>query len=111
VIYKAVDFIKKNYMKKIGLKDVAEHVLLSPSYFSKVFKEEMSSNFNAYLNRVRIEHSRTVLLDKSIPLVDVAFLMGFEDQSYFTKVFKRLTGVSPGRFRESRGLPHRERKE
>jgi two-component system, response regulator YesN len=108
VIYKAVDFIKKNYMNKIGLKTVSDHVQLSPSYFSKIFKDEMRCNFNAFLNQVRIEQSRTALLDKSIALVDVASLMGFEDQSYFTKVFKRLTGVSPGRYRESRGRPRRE---
>jgi len=103
VIYKAIDYIKRNYMRKISLKDVADQVLLSPSYFSKLFKDEMNCNFNHFLNQVRIERSKTVLLDNSIPLVDVAFLMGFEDQSYFTKVFKRMTGVSPGRYRESRG--------
>ncbi len=103
VIYKAIDYIKRNYMRKISLKDVADQVLLSPSYFSKLFKDEMNCNFNHFLSQVRIERSKTVLLDNSIPLVDVAFLMGFEDQSYFTKVFKRMTGVSPGRYRESRG--------
>jgi YesN/AraC family two-component response regulator len=103
VIYKAIDYIKRNYMKKISLKEVADHVTLSPSYFSKLFKEEMNSNFNLFLNQIRIERSKTVLLDNSIPLVDVAFLMGFEDQSYFTKVFKKMTGVSPGKYRESRG--------
>jgi len=103
VIYKAIDFIKRNYMKKISLKDVADSVLLSPSYFSKLFKDEMRENFNQFLNQVRIERSKTVLLDYSVPLVDVAFLTGFEDQSYFTKVFKKMTGVSPGKYRESRG--------
>ncbi len=103
VIYKAIDFIKRNYMKKITLKDVADSVLLSPSYFSKLFKDEMKENFNQFLNQVRIERSKTVLLDNSVPLVDVAFLTGFEDQSYFTKVFKKMTGVSPGKYRESRG--------
>ncbi len=103
VIYKAIDYIKRNYMKKISLKEVADQVLLSPSYFSKLFKDEMSCNFNHFLNQVRIERSKTVLLDNTVPLVDVAFLMGFEDQSYFTKVFKKMTGVSPGKYRESRG--------
>ena len=82
VIYKAIDYIKRNYMKKISLKEVADQVLLSPSYFSKLFKDEMSCNFNHFLNQVRIERSKTVLLDNTVPLVDVAFLMGFEDQSY-----------------------------
>jgi two-component system, response regulator YesN len=103
VIFKAVGYIKRNYMKKITLKEVADHVYLSSSYFSKLFKEEMKFNFNTFLNQVRIDKSKTLLRDNSIPLVDVAFLMGFEDQSYFSKVFKKLEGVSPGRFREARG--------
>ena len=103
VIYKAVDYIKRNYMKKITLEEVASHVYLSPSYFSKIFKEEMKVNFNTYLNNVRIEMSKKLLMDDSIVLVDLSNLVGFEDQSYFSKVFKKITGVSPGKYRESRG--------
>jgi two-component system, response regulator YesN len=103
VLYKAVDYVKKNYMKKITLEEVASHVYLSPSYFSKIFKEEIKLNFNAYLNHIRIEMSKQLLLDDSIMLVDVSNLVGYEDQSYFSKVFKKMAGVSPGKFRESRG--------
>jgi two-component system response regulator YesN len=103
VIYKAIDYIKRNYMKKITLEEVASYVYLSPSYFSKVFKEEMKVNFNTYLNYIRIETSKKLLLDDSIVLVDLSNLVGFEDQSYFSKVFKKMTGVSPGKYRESRG--------
>lgn len=103
VIYRAIDYVKRNYMKKITLEEVASHVYLSPSYFSKIFKEEMKNNFNNYLNHIRIEMSKKLLMDDSIVLVDVSNLVGYEDQSYFSKVFKKMTGVSPGKFRESRG--------
>lgn len=103
VIYRAVDYVKRNYMKKITLEEVASYVYLSPSYFSKIFKEEMGRNFNSYLNHIRIEMSKRLLLDDSVVLVDVSNIVGYEDQSYFSKVFKKLTGVSPGKFRESRG--------
>lgn len=103
VIYKAIDYIKRNYMKKITLEEVASHVYLSPSYFSKIFKDEMKQNFNSYLNHVRIEISKKLLTDDSIELVDVSNLVGYEDQSYFCKVFKKMTGISPGKYRESRG--------
>lgn len=103
VIYKSIDFIKRNLMKKITLDDVAKNVYLSPSYFSKIFKKEMKVSFNTYLNQVRIETSKKLMEDNSLSLVDIANLVGYEDQSYFTKVFKKLTGVSPGRYRESRG--------
>lgn len=88
VIYKAIDYIKRNYMKKIMLEDVASHVQLSTSYFCSIFKTEMKCSFNTYLNKVRIEMSKKLLEDHTIPLVDVAYLVGYEDQSYFSKVFK-----------------------
>lgn len=103
VIYRAVDYVKRNYMKKITLEEVASYVYLSPSYFSKIFKEEMGKNFNSYLNHIRIEMSKRLLLDDSVVLVDVSNIVGYEDQSYFSKVFKKLTGVSPGKYREARG--------
>lgn len=103
VIRKAVDYIRRNYAGKITLEEVAAYVFLSPSYFSKVFKDEMGCNFNHYLNHIRIEKSKQLLLSDSIRLVDVSGVVGFEDQSYFTKVFKKLTGITPGKFREARG--------
>ena len=103
VIHKAIDYIRRNYMKKISLEEVAENIYLSPSYFSKIFKEEMNCNFNSYLNKLRIEKSKSLLLSDNISLIEIAGLLGFEDQSYFSKVFKKVTGVTPGKFRESRG--------
>lgn len=103
VILKSIDYIQKNYMKKLTLDEVAAKVYLSPSYFSKIFKEEMNMNFNTFLNRVRIEMSRKLLSDPSISIVDVSHIVGFEDQSYFSKVFKKITGQSPKKYRESRG--------
>ncbi|MCX7788772.1 MAG: PocR ligand-binding domain-containing protein [Spirochaetes bacterium] len=103
VLHKAMDYIKRNYHRKITLKDVAEYVKLSASYFSRLFKTEMAMTFTHYLNRVRIEQSKSLLLNESIPLVDIALLTGFEDQSYFTKVFRKHVGISPGKFRAFRG--------
>lgn len=103
VIRKAVDYIRRNYSQKITLDDVATHVYLSPSYFSKVFKDEMGGNFNEFLNKVRIDKSKKMLLNEDVKLVDIPGIVGFEDQSYFSKVFKKLTGTSPGKYRESRG--------
>ncbi len=103
VISKAVEYMKRNYMKKITLEEVAEQCLLSPSYFSKIFGEEMKWNFNNYLNQVRIENAKTLLINDSMQLVDIALLTGFEDQSYFTKVFKKIVGVTPRKFKELRG--------
>lgn len=101
IIRKSVDYIRRNYASKLTLEEVASYVYLSPSYFSKVFKDEMELNFNAYLNKIRIEKAKQLLTDKRIKLIDVAGLVGFEDQSYFSKVFKKITGQTPGKFRET----------
>ena len=103
VIYKAIDYIRQNYMKKITLEDVSEYVALSPSYFSKVFNEEMKQNFNTYLNSVRISNAERMLIEEPVNLVDVAYMVGFDDQSYFSKVFKRITGMTPKTYKENRG--------
>lgn len=103
VIYKAIEYMKRNYRGKITLEDTALHVGLSPSYFSKVFKDEMGCTFNTYLSELRIGKSKAMLLGSNASIVEVCEQCGFEDQSYFTKVFKRYTGVTPGRFRERRG--------
>lgn len=102
VMHKAVQYVLRNYDRKLTLEEVAGHVFLSPSYFSKIFKQEMGTNFNNYLNEVRIDKSKKLLL-QNVRLVEVATLVGFEDQSYFSKVFKRVTGVSPRRYREGGG--------
>jgi len=105
IIYKALDYIRHNYMNKITLEDVAAEVHLSPAYFSRVFNEEMKQNFNQYLNMIRIEHSKKLLNDLSLSIADISGFSGFEDQSYFTKVFKKITGTSPGRYRDRRSSP------
>ncbi len=103
IIYKAVNYINKNFTKKITLDDVAGAVFLSPAYFSKVFKEQTGSSFTRYLNKLRIEESKTLLRNSNIPLVDIAGMVGYEDQSYFSKVFKKITGSTPGKYRDTRG--------
>ncbi len=103
VMYKALQHIKENYRQKLTLDDVAKVVHLSPSYFSKLFKRETGNSFNGYLNIVRIEKSKKLLLYGDLPIIEIAFMVGFEEQSYFTKVFKRITGTSPCQFRKSGG--------
>lgn len=103
-IYKAIHYMRSNFIEKITLDDVAAEIFLSPAYFSKIFKEQTGFNFNQYLNKLRIEKSKSLLRNSRIPLVDIAGMVGYEDQSYFSKVFKKITGNSPGKYRDTRGL-------
>lgn len=104
LLSKAISFMRSNYMHKITLEDVAEAVYLSPSYLSKIFKDEMKTNFNSYLNSIRIEKSKILLRSEQLSIIEISELVGFFDQSYFNKVFKKLTGVTPKKYREQKYL-------
>ncbi|MCF6334930.1 MAG: PocR ligand-binding domain-containing protein [Spirochaetales bacterium] len=104
VIYKSIHYMNNHFNEKIILDDVADEVSLSPAYFSKIFKEQTNDNFTHYLNKLRIGKSKSLLRDSTIPLVDIAGMVGYEDQSYFSKVFKKITGSTPGKYRDTRGL-------
>ncbi|MBQ6053584.1 MAG: helix-turn-helix domain-containing protein [Clostridia bacterium] len=103
VIQKVVSYINANYMNKISLDDIAREGFLSSSYLSKLFKSEMKINLSTYINNVRVEKSKLLLLDETLSIMDVATMVGFEEQSYFSKVFRNVTGVSPGKFRQLKG--------
>lgn len=103
ILHKAVDFIQERYTEKITLDDLGEHVHLSKSYLSRIFKDELNTTFTNYVNNLRVEKSKPLLLNKQLSLADIALQTGFEDQSYFTKVFKKRCGISPGKYRELRG--------
>jgi len=100
---KAEQFILDHIDKKIVLSEIAKVSGLSVPYFSTIFKEEMGENFSDYLNRVRTEKAALLLTTTDLTLNKIAKLCGFEDQSWFSKIFKLHSGMSPGRFRNQRG--------
>ena len=102
-IEKALRFIKRRLTSGVSLQEAADAAGLSSTYFSRIFKDEMQESFSEYLNRLRVEKAASLLLGADTPLAEIAARVGFEDQSYFTKVFKRIKGISPGRFRTSGG--------
>ncbi len=106
IIIRATDYIKQHYHEKITLLDVADYCEISTSYLSKILKEELNSSFTEYTNFVRIEKSKTLLTEKRMRIADVAAACGFEDQSYFTKVFKKSVGVNPCKYRDSARAEH-----
>ena len=95
-----IGYIRNNYMRKITLDEIAEQVYMSKSHVSKIFNEEMGVSLTAFINGVRVEKAKILLSDASLSVADIAQLTGFEDQSYFTKQFKLLTGLSPKKYRE-----------
>ncbi|WP_171011391.1 helix-turn-helix transcriptional regulator [Haloimpatiens lingqiaonensis] len=94
-IEKAVNYINNNFNEPITLGEVSNYVHLNSSYLCTLFKAEMNESFKSYLNRLRIEHSKSMLLTTNNSILDVALSVGFDNQSYFSTVFKKYTNMSP----------------
>lgn len=100
-VYRSMEYIRSNFNRKITLEEIASYVHLSGSHLSGTFHKETGQTISAYINHVRIEKSKQLLIATLTPIAEVAALCGFEDQSYFSRVFRQGTGLSPKRFREA----------
>lgn len=98
-IRKALRYMCDHYSEHLELGQTAEYVGLSPSYFSTLFRQTVGVSFREHLNRIRVEESKRLLLNRDYTLADIAVSMGFPDQSYYCKVFKKIVGVTPGKYR------------
>lgn len=96
----AILYINKNLDKKLSLEQVASEIYVSPNYLSKAFIKETGVNFSSFLSEARVEKAKALLQNESLSLTDIAKLVGFNTQSYFSKVFKVLTGKSPNEYRK-----------
>ena len=99
-IRKALRYMMDHYSEHLELGAVAEYVQLSPSYFSTLFRQVVGVSFREQLCRIRIEESKQLLLSTDYSLTDIAIAVGFPDQSYYCKVFRRIVGLTPGKFRD-----------
>ncbi|MBB6733985.1 response regulator [Cohnella zeiphila] len=97
-IMKAVQYIRQYYHQDISLQAISGYVHLSKNYFANLFKKEMGESFLECLTRIRIEKAKE-LLKRELKATDVGSLVGIQDPKYFSKVFKKITGVSPSEYR------------
>ena len=100
VLRKAERFIRTNYTRKISLQEIADASGLSAPYLSTVFKEEMGENLSSYLNRIRVEKACAMLRETADSIREISVACGFEDQSWFSKIFKMYIGLSPWKYRK-----------
>lgn len=99
-ITKAIQYIKQHYTENMNLQTVADHVGLSISYLSNLFKKELQVSFIDYLNRYRIERAKELLTESNMKSYDIAVEVGFSPEyTYFSKVFKKVTGLNPNEYR------------
>ncbi len=99
---RVVEYINANLDKELPLPDIAAVVEMNPHHLTRAFKTEMGLALHQYLMRQRIEQAKRLLAETELPIIDIALQVGFQDQSHFTKVFRRFAFVTPKAYRESR---------
>ncbi len=102
-----VDYIERNLKRGISLEDVANHVNISTYYLSKIFKKEMGVNFITYVTDRKMDMAKEMLVNTDIPVLNIALDLAYNEANYFSKAFKKKTGLTPSEYREK----YRVRKE
>ncbi|HEU5397596.1 MAG TPA: helix-turn-helix domain-containing protein [Verrucomicrobiae bacterium] len=100
VITRAKQFIVEHQSEEISLREVANAVHTSKFYFCKTFKKATGLNFTDYLSRVRTERAKNLLLNPNLRISEIAYEVGFQSLTHFNRVFKRILGQSPTKYRD-----------
>lgn len=98
-IQKAVEFIEKNFSRKISIKEISKSVNLDRSYFGSIFKEYFNLSPQEFLIHFRLNKACELMTNKSLSIGDISRSVGYDDQFLFSKVFKKVKGLSPQRHR------------
>ncbi|MEC0368977.1 response regulator transcription factor [Paenibacillus chibensis] len=92
-------YIKDNLTRDISLKEAAERINISETYLSTIFKKETGMGFTDWINTMRIEQAASLLMETSLPSYLIAEQVGYENINYFGRLFKKMKGVSPQKYR------------
>lgn len=94
------NFVTDHYMEDISMQEAARIMGYSDAYFSKLFKQYFNQNFTAYLTEYRIREAKKLLTNSAVSIKDISRMVGYADSNYFAKIFKRIEGVIPSKYRE-----------
>lgn len=94
-----LEYIQNHYSEPLTLTGVANHFHFNPSYLSNYFSMHNKEGFIEYLNKIRIEEATKLLVQSDIPISEIGPMVGYSDHSYFSKMFKKIKGMSPSQYR------------
>jgi len=92
---RALSYIAENYNQQLQLTSVAEECSVTGSYLSRLFSEHLDIKFIDYVNRYRVNQSVLLLRNKDISIKEVSFMVGYQDPNYFSRIFRKIMGISP----------------
>ena len=95
------EFGQANLSQELPIQEVAKIAGLSPKYFTAFFRQHTGTCFRDWLASIRIDRARALLSERTRPVTEVAFLVGFRDVRTFQRTFKKLTGMTPRAFKKS----------
>ena len=111
IVKNALEYIRENSREKLRLADVADQVYVSQWHLSKLLNKHTGKTFSDILNGARMDRSKELLKDPSLRICDVAEMVGFQDLAHFSRVFKKMEGMSAGEYRNTHcGIEEGKRK-
>lgn len=94
-------YLRQNYQEDINLQKIADRFFLSKEYISRKFKQEYNKTITDYLTKIRIEKAKELLENPHLKIYEIAYNVGYQNEKYFSKVFKKFVGVTPNEYRNS----------
>lgn len=99
IVKMAQEYIEEHYTESLTLTEIAERIGISGGYLSTLFSQNLQCGFVDYLNKIRIEHACCYLEQNYFKTYEIAYKVGFNDEKYFSKVFKKFKGMSPKEYK------------
>jgi AraC family transcriptional regulator len=100
-LLRIVEKLNEEFTENFSTEQLASEARVHPVHLAAVFRQFYHETMGEYVQKLRVDHASRLLFDKELPLSEIALSTGFSDQSHFTRIFKRLVGVTPGAFRNS----------
>ena len=98
-VRRALSYINENYQNPITIDSICNNFNINKSYFCNIFKKETNYTFTNYLNYFRIEKSKELLSNTDLSILDIALMVGYTNQSYYSTMFKKFTTITPVYYR------------
>lgn len=102
LVRKVAGYVQSHMYSPVTAEEIAEDAGYHISYLSRVFRRETGKNIRDYINEEKVEEAKRLLAYSDKPIVEISMLLGFSSQAYFTTVFKRITKMTPAKYREMR---------